>query len=77
MSVFLEGRRVPVPYGFKVSTKILDWYLCSIRFIVYFFTGLGTPDVNRSFTRSKEDYGPENSSAPSAYSSPEVIILCL
>lgn len=77
MSVFLDGRRVPVWYDFKVSTKILDWYLRSIRFIVYFLIRLGTPDVNRSFRRSKEDYGPESSSAPSAYSSPEVIILCL
>lgn len=77
MSVFLDGRRVPVWYGFKVSTKILDWYLHSIRFIVYFLTRLGTPDVNRSFRRSKEDYGPESLSARSAYSSPEVIILCL
>lgn len=77
MSVFLDGSRVTVWYGFKVSTKILDWYFCSIRFIVYFLTRLGTPDVNRSFTRSKEDYGPESSSAPSAFSSPEVIILYL
>lgn len=77
MSVFLDSSRVTVWYDFKVSTKILDWYLCSTWFIVYFLTRLGTPDVNRSFTRSKEDYGPESSSAPSAYSSPEVIILYL
>lgn len=77
MSFFLGSRRVPVWYGFKVSTKILDWYFYFIRFIVCFLTRLGTPDVNKSFTRSKEDYGPESSSAPSAYSSPEVIILCL
>lgn len=48
MSFFLGSRSVPVWCGFKVSTKILDWWFCFIRFIVYFLTRLGTPDVNRS-----------------------------